>query len=274
MKRMFTTAILTIALTATAFGQTAPQAKSGDIDWEKRSLIATGIGASNPNMPQAAQRPGALRAAQMVALRNALELAKGINLNSSSTIEEQMTTSDVVTTSIDGFLKGFQQKGRDRYMNDGSVELTMEIPLDGEGGMTGLLLGKTLTEQPVATAFEGKKAKKETEYTGLIINAKGLSIKPALAPVIIDEEGKAVYGPAYISKEWAVKHGTAGYVKNKDKTANLERTGKKPADIKALKATGKYLTDVIISTQDAARIRSTPKNLKMLSECRVVLIID
>jgi hypothetical protein len=44
--------------------------------------------------------------------------------------------------------------------------------------------------------------------------------------------------------------------------------------IKALKATGRNGTDVIISKQDAARIRSTAKNLKMLSECQVVLIID
>jgi hypothetical protein len=183
-----TGALLSVGLAQDVAGK--PQ--TGDIDWEKRTIIATGIGASNPNMPQAAQRQGAIRAAQMVALRNALELAKGINLNSTSTIEEQMSTSDAVTTSVDGFLKGFQQKDRERYMNDGSVEVTMEIPLDGEGGMTGLVLGETLSDQPAATAFEGKKAKKESEFTGLLVDCKGLCVKPALSPVVLDEEGKTV----------------------------------------------------------------------------------
>jgi hypothetical protein len=250
------------------------QAKTDGVNWETRTITAVGIGAPNLNAPQAAQRPGALRAAQMVALRNALEIAKGIFLNSASTIEEYISTSDVITTQVNGFIKGFQQKGKERYMSDGSVELTMEIPLDGIGGMTEMLLGGTLSDQPQGATDKGKTGKSDKVFSGLIINCKGLNLKPALSPKVLDEDGKEIYGSAHVSKEWAVKYGIVGYAKSVEDAAKLERAGKSPGEIKALKASGKNSTDAVLSNDDAREVRAAAKNLKFLSECRVLFIID
>jgi hypothetical protein len=243
----------------------------GNVDWANRTIIATGIGAPNPNLPEAAQRPGAERAAQMIALRNALETVKGIFLNSATTIENFMTTSDVVSTRVSGFVKGFQQKGRTKYMSDGSVEITMEIPLDG---FAMEVMGDQIGEKPSITKFEGEKSKKEIVFSGLIIDCKGLGIKPALSPKVLDEEGREVYGSAYISKEWAVKYGVVGYAKAVADAAKLERIGTTPGQIKAVKAEGQNSTDIVISKADAEDIRSAAKNLKFLSECRVIFVLD
>jgi hypothetical protein len=247
---------------------------SGAVNWENRTIIATGIGAPNPDIAQAAQRPGAIRAAQIIALRNAMETVKGIYLNSSTTVMNFMTTNDVVSTQVSGYIKGFQQKERERYMNDGSVEVTMEIPLDGIGGLTDMLLGKSLNDQPSIKQFDGKKAKKEMIFTGLIIDCKGLKLKPSLSPQVLDEDGREIYGSAYISKEWAVKYGMVGYSKAVEDAVKLERVGGTPGKITALKASGQNGTDVIISNTDASDVRSAAKNLKFLSECRVVFIVD
>jgi hypothetical protein len=247
--------------------------KSGGVNWETRTIVAVGIGAPNPKDPAGAQRAGALRAAKMVALRNALEIAKGIFLNSSSTVEDYISSSDVITTHVNGFIKGFQQKGRDRYMSDGSVEITMEIPLDGIGGITDMLVGDSIADKPPVNQAAAGKEKKEV-FSGLIIDCKGLAIKPALSPKIVDEEGKEIYGSACISKEWAVKYGIVGYAKEVKDAAKLDRVGKTPGQIKALKATGKNNTDVILSKENAAQIRSAAENMKFLSECRVVVVID
>ncbi len=246
----------------------------GTVDWGSRMIVATGIGAPNPDLPEAAQRPGAIRAAQQIALRNALETVKGIYLNSSTTVENFMTASDVVTSNVSGYLKGFQQKGRTKYMSDGSVEVTMEIPLDGIGGLGETLYGDEVDESPSMTAFAGKKSQKEVIFTGLIVDCKGLGIKPAMSPRILDQAGKEVYGSAYVSKEWAVKHGMAGYAKEVAAAAELERVGQTPGEIKAAKAAGENRTDVVISNSDAADVRSAAENLKFLSECRVVFVID
>jgi hypothetical protein len=234
---------------------------NGGVDWASRTIEATGIGAPNPDLPQAAQRPGAERAAQQVALRNALETVKGIYLNSSTTVQNFMTTSDVITSKVQGFVKGFQQKGRSKYMSDGTVEITMEIPLDGIGSLEDILMGGQLGDKPSVTKFEGKAAKKEMVFTGLIIDCRGLSVKPALSPRVLDSDGKEIYGSAYVAKEWAVKYGMVGYSKDVAAAAKLERVGTAPGQIKAAKASGDNKTDAVISDTDAADVRSAAKIL-------------
>jgi hypothetical protein len=247
---------------------------NGAIDWASRTIVAVGIGAPNPDMPQASQRPGALRAAQQLALRNALETVKGIFLNSATTVENFMTTSDVVTSKVSGFLKNFQQEGKPKYMSDGSVEVTMRIPLDGMGGIGEALLGPSLGDKPSVTAFEGTASAKPMVFSGLIIDCRGLGVKPAMSPRVLDEAGKEIYGSAYVSREWAVKYGMVGYAKDISAAAKQERMGKNPGKIKAMKAQGENATDVVLSEKDASDVRSAAENLKFLSECRVMFIID
>jgi hypothetical protein len=247
---------------------------SGEVDWGERYVIAKGIGAPNPNDPEGAKRAGAIRAARMIALRNALETIKGMYLNSSTTVKNFMTESDVVTTRVQGFVKGFEQQGREKYMSDGSVEVTMKIPIDGVGGLGENLFGSSLSETPAITSFEGKKAEKAVVFTGLIIDCKGLAVKPALSPRVLDESGREVYGSAYVSREWAIKYGVVGYSKEVAAATKLDRIGDTPGKVKAVKTHGDNKTDVVISGDDAADIRSASKNLKFLSECRVVFVID
>jgi hypothetical protein len=247
---------------------------SGTVDWNKRMIIAVGIGAPNPNVPESARRPGALRAAKLVALRNALETIKGIYLNSFTTVQNFMTVNDVVSTNVEGYVKNFSQKGKEKYMSDGTVEVTMMVPLDGIGGVGDLILGSTVGENPSISSFEGDKAKTETIFTGLIIDCRGFGLKPALSPKVQDEDGNEIYGSAYVSKEWAVKYGIVGYDKDIKKAAKNNRVGNKPGQIKALKSAGQNNTDIIISNKDAEDIRSASKNLKFLSECRVIVVLD
>ena len=282
MKRVLIAMGMGLLSASLAMGQMQPVLdtvvtdKQGDgcIDWTNRIIYAKGIGAPNPDQPEAAQRAGAIRSAQLIALRNALETLKGIFLNSSTTVENFMVKSDVITSRVSGFVRGFQQKGKEKYMSDGSVELVMAIPLDGVGGIDDMLLGTSVGEKPSITAFEGTAAKKSMVFTGLIIDCRGLHVKPALAPKIVDETGKEVYGSAYVSREWAIKYGIAGYAKEVKAAAKLDRVGKTPGQIKALKAQGDNATDVVISDTDAADVRSAAQNLKFLSECRVILVVD
>ncbi|MFP4014730.1 MAG: hypothetical protein ACLFVQ_11635 [Chitinispirillaceae bacterium] len=246
---------------------------NGSIDWSERCIIATGIGAPNPNLPQAAQRPAAIRAAQQIALRNALETVKGINLNSSTRVENFMVEQDIVSSSVSGFVKGFQQEGKTKYMSDGSVEVTMKVPLDGIGGIGEILLDSQLRESPMVHEVT-EPSQEKMMFTGLIIDCRGLKVKPALSPRILDKSGKEVYGSAYVSREWAIKHGIVGYSKDINAAAKLDRSGDSPGKIKAVKTSGDNKTDVVISNKDANDVRSAADNLKFLSECRVILVID
>jgi len=85
-------------------------------------------------------------------------------------------------------------------MSDGSVEVTMAIPLDGVGGLNDQLLSTMIGAKPSITAFEGTKGPKSMVFSGLIIDCRGLHVKPALAPKIVDEEGREIYGSAYVTR--------------------------------------------------------------------------
>jgi hypothetical protein len=282
MKIIFSFFSATLVLVTVCFAEIRPVLDtvvsggqgSGCINWTARVILSRGIGAPNMDIPEAARRPGAIRAAQQVALRNALETIKGMQLNSNSTVENFMLKSDVISSQISGFLKGFEQNGKEKYMSDGSVEVTMAVPLDGIGNIDDQLYGTSIAEKPSIPAWEGPKAKTQAIFTGLIIDCKGLNIKPALSPRVLDESGKEVYGSAYVTREWAIKYGITGYSRDIKDAAKLERVGKTPGSIKAIKASGDNVTDIVVSDADAAEIRSASQNLKFLSECRVVFIVD
>jgi len=281
---------------------------TGNIDWGKRSITVKGIGAPNPEMPEATQRPAAVRAAQLMALRNALETIKGIQISSETTVENFMVTNEYVTTSIDGFIKGFKFEPNPHYMSDGSVEISVTIPLDGPKGLGNALYGTgdsivrdkpTVTAMPVVPAVTNKPAVPATPetavsdkpavpatpepatpvkpqvFSGLVIDATGLGVKPAMAPKVFDEAGNEVYGSMYVSRDFAVKFGMAGYSKSvEDAVKRSDRVGKTPQKVKAIKASGTNNCDLVVSTADADEIRSSAKNLKFLQQCRVIIVVD
>lgn len=247
---------------------------SGDtgVNWEGRVVTAKGIGAPNPNLPQTAQRPAAIRAAKTLALRNALELIKGIFLNSETTIENFMATNDMVRTKISGFIQKFEFEPNPHYMSDGSVEISVTIPIDGV--LMDAVLPPSVGATPSVTSMPSVSAAK-TVFTGLIIDAKGTGITPAIAPKVLDENDKEVYGSAYVTRDWAIKYGMAGYAKSVAKAVELkDRIGETPGMVKALRTVGPNKTDIVISKKDADSIRSASENLKFLSECRVIIVVD
>ena len=103
---------------------------TGNVNWTQQMIRCTGVGGPNPNVPMAAQRAGALRAAKVEALRNLLETVKGVYLTSESTVEMMMLTSDVIRTRVEGTLRGFRVVDT-RYMSTGDVEVDVEVPLTG-----------------------------------------------------------------------------------------------------------------------------------------------
>ena len=249
------------------------------VDWTKRVVCSKGIGAVNPKHPQAAARPGAIRAAQQVALRNALELVKGVPINSSTTVANSMTTDDNIRSKVEGFVKGFQFS-QPHYMDDLTIEVSVQIPLDGVGD---IVLPSTIQTQPAVKTWNwGEDGKapaptglRSSVYTGLVIDARGLSILPALAPRVLEADGRELYGSANVSREWAVKYGMAGYAKSVDGARGMkDRVGDNPAVVKAVRADGAAKTDAVLSSEDVLSIKSAAQNLKFLSEARVVFVVD
>jgi hypothetical protein len=250
---------------------------AGGINWQDQIIRASGIGAPNPAHPLAAQRAGALRAAKSDAVRNILEVVKGMAITSETTVENAMVSSDVIKTRVEGIVKNFRQVGEPRYMSDGSVEVDIEVPLSGvlmdallpvHPGMPmapgqGYPLGPPAGFQPMNQIF-----------TGLIVDARGVGLRPAMAPKIIDEMGNEVYGTGFVSRDYAVQIGVVGYEKDINRAQQNERVTDNPLVVKGVKVSGSNKTDVVISNNDAQHVLNAGKNLNFMDQCKVIIILD
>ncbi|MHB8845089.1 MAG: LPP20 family lipoprotein [Nitrospirota bacterium] len=243
---------------------------SGKIDWTTGVITAVGIGAPPAQPANAAQaRAMAERAAQVVAYRNLLEAVKGVRIDSTTTVENFMVTSDVVRTQVSGFVQGAMVMDK-KYMSDGSVEVTVGMKLTG--ALADTLLPKTPPAPPTGIVTTPGAAGQA--FTGLIIDARGLGIRPAMAPKVLNEDGKEVYGSAWINRDWAVREGMAGYLRDPLQAQQNPRVTDKPLTVKAIKATGDARVDVVISNADASMIHGAAQNLSFLEKCKVIILVD
>lgn len=113
----------------------------------------------------------------------------------------------------------------------------------------------------------------QTVYTGLIFDAQSLTFTPSGSVKILDEDGREVYGSAYVSKDWADKQGIVSYAKSLDQAKANPRVAGNPLVIKAIRVTGPNNKDLVISNDDARRVRDLAKNLNFLDAAKVVIIV-
>ena len=239
----------------------------GEINWSKKTVTATGSGAATLKDGNVAQaRLMAERAAKMDALRNIVETIKGIQVTGTRNASDVMSNGEV-KTRIEGMVQGFKVVDT-KYYSDGSVDIIVQMPIDEN-------LTNALVEKPKA-ASKAPARKLNTDgpesFTGLVINARGLGLTPSMAPRVVDESGKEVYGAEIVSEKGLQQGGIASYAKNDDQAK--ERTGNKPMVMKALRLAEKSKTDIVIANGDADKLRDPNTNLSFLADGKVVILVD
>jgi hypothetical protein len=95
-----------------------------------------------------------------------------------------------------------------------------------------------------------------------------------MSPKIFDEYGQEVYGPGYVSREFVVQEGMAGYAKDLTAAQTNPRVTEEPFTVKGLRTEGPGRSNIVISNADAAKIRSASENLSFLKKCRVMIVLD
>jgi len=114
-----------------AFGAVAaaPQPQ-GQIDWEKRVVRGSGVGAPDLNAPSiAVARLGAERAATAAAQRSLLEALSAAPLQSGGTAGALLQKDDALRAKLQAKLRGARTM-KTHYFSDGGVSLELQIPLD------------------------------------------------------------------------------------------------------------------------------------------------
>ncbi len=110
-----------------------------------------------------------------------------------------------------------------------------------------------------------------TKYTSLIIDTRGLKIKPMLLPSIMNENGLEVYSRNQISGQAAVKNLAVSYTLSEKEAIKHKKAGSHPFFCTALKSLN---GNPVLSDEDIKRIFSHKENFTFLKKCKVLFIID
>jgi hypothetical protein len=268
---------ISIFILSVAFSQgVVTQLEGGSVDYSAQAINAVGIGFVPTNAVNAGQaRRMALRIAKQDALRQLIEIVNGVTLTSETTMSGAMV-DDVINTKVRGFIRGARQVGQPKYLSDTSVEVEFTVPMSGISDI--ILPPVTAPVAPanntVATESVGSPTTASGGVSGLIIDARGLSARPAMAPRILDQNGNAVYGPGKYDRKYAVTNGVAGYSKTLEAASQDPRVAGNPLVIKGLSTAGTNRTDITIANADVSRIDVADRNGNILKDCRVLILLD
>lgn len=259
-------------------GQTSfvgEQLERGSINYSDRTIQAIGIGFIPENVINAGQaRRAALRIAKQDALRQLIEIVNGVVVTSETTMSNAMF-DDVIKSKVQGAIRGALQVGEPRYLSDTSIEVTYEVPMSGISDVitppTGFLPPSPLGSTPPTTELA---APTTSAITGLVVDVRGLSLRPAMSPRILDQNGSVVYGPGNYTREYAIQNGVVGYAKGLERAQADDRIKGNPLVIKGVSVSGTNGADVVIANADVMKIQSANSSNGILKDCRVLFVLD
>ncbi len=132
---------------------------------------------------------------------------------------------------------------------------------------------KTEPQQPAPVVQAGPSASfKGGIATGLVIDGRGLGLRPALLPKILDDTGREIYVGQVVTRTNAVEQGVAGYAKDVNAAANNFRVTDNPVIIKGARASGASRTDIMLAQADAETLRQLGGRGEFLQYCRVIIV--
>jgi hypothetical protein len=247
------------------------QNAEGIINWSRGVIQAKGIGVLHNKLPDHVKaRSTALKNARLDACRKLLEVAKGIRIDGTILVGDYEGKNDIIMSKIESMVKRAEVVKKE-YFSDGTVEVTMEINL--RGGFAQLVLPEEIRPlESIRTMAPVKNS--PSVFTGMVVDTRGLGTKPVMAPKILDENAREVYGSAFVSREYAVQQGMSGYSKDLAAAQSNQRVGDNPLTVKGLRTEGVEHSDVIISNVDARRLRSASENLSFMKKCRVIIVVE
>ncbi len=252
-------------------GEIIQHTGQGDINWSRGIISA--VGYADPNQPIYAQQVAAAADARA----NLLTVLGDLHIKRGITVEKGKLTRDINIQTIEGVLSG-SFLGEPKRASNGMLSVIAYKHISAD--LISALMptkyfepepGET-TYTPASPAIQPEKPA-EQNYTGLIIDAKGLDVVPSLGfSVLVEDSKEVLYAPSTVDRMSVINNrGMAGYASSIDDAKKNPRVGKNPMVVKAIKP-GPWPTSLYISKQDAARIYNANLENSFLKNLRVVIV--
>lgn len=248
-------------------GEVIEPSGKGAINWTTRKLEACGI--ADPDQPVYGQ----VKAAQLAARAELLAILRGIRIRGEYGVIQGILRKDISEANIEGFLAN-SYVTRPMTNELGLIEAKAFVYLDRQGNT--LLMPKNVVSSPDTRTWHPPETitPSSAQHTGLIIDARGLELKPAMAPrILVEGELLELYGSEFAAQKADLTNGFAEYAGTIHKAnAMKKRIGENPLIVKATTAVN--VTDVVISREDAIEIASALKAYDFFKERRVVIVVN
>ena len=158
-------------------------------------------------------------------------------------------------------------------MRASKVLLVPTVALMLAAGATGEGASQTDSDNPapvVRKSVEEYAAAAQGDYTGLIIDCRGLGLRTVMSPVITNANGTKIYGHKNLDIEKINAIGMVDYAKDPREVA---RAGVKPLVVKAI-SLNNFNSDPVVSLVDSNRILIENYASKFLQNLKVVFLFD
>ena len=269
-------------------------------DISSGKIVVEGIGGAGQTMSNG------YRAATVDAYRLIAEEVHGVQIDADTTVEDSILTSDIIKTKVNGVIKGAKVVSRSVDGN-GYYHVVMELPVYGGSNSLAAAVLPQVPQQgflppsdiipvdkiagvalkPDSTGVNASAPTVQTtqvpavnqatvgnlygatgQYTGLIVDCSGMGLQTAMAPAIVTEGRKIVYGLEKFSREQVLNRGYVGH--SKSATEGVGRAGSNPMVIKAEGI--ERFCNPVISKEDAAKILAENQMNGFLSAGNVVFV--
>lgn len=274
MKTLKLTLILFI--TGTAFLKGFSNTENSRIDWLRGTLLSEAKDPmkidfnGNPADEEtgaktsiAQSRDASYNRAKEKAVRGAVTLISNIPVDPQTTVRDLLLKDISIRQKVNIYIHEFS-----RFREISAGYLNSSCQLEFKLGYLIDAIGITFPEDDFPQRDDIVIS---TKYTSLIIDTRGLQIKPMLLPSVINENGLEIYGRKHVSGKIAVKELIVAYTFNEREAMKHKKAGNKPFFCTALKS---LHGNPVISDDDIKRIFSHRDTFSYLKKCKVIFIID
>ncbi|MCS6831160.1 MAG: FlgO family outer membrane protein [Armatimonadota bacterium] len=125
----------------------------------------------------------------------------------------------------------------------------------------------------IASLQPSTLAARSNAWTGLVVDARGLGMRPGMSPAVVDTSGKQIYpDPGNVPPlDYIQEYGVADFVKMEQQS---QRAGENPVYVRPIRVKGAGRDTVVITPEDAERILQAEKQSGFLRRWRVVFLVD
>ena len=201
---------------------------------------------------------------------NLIELMKQVNFDG-RLVSEMMNDEPIIANRIEGLIGSAYQQGEIEYLEGEQVAIALAVRLSGLSEILIDTEGYKIDNSTPAYLMTSASIPKSQRISGIVIDARDHSIDPSMSPEVIDMQGNLVYGSTSYSRTKAVNRGPVGYAYSMDDRNVSQRVGSNPIVIEAV---GSLDDDVYITSMDAEKVRDAEKSFGVLSNCRVMLLLQ